>query len=283
VFETTRKATWIAESLRKDPIPDIALSAPDPLTETEIARVHDSAYVTAVKTGKPRALAESQGFTWDEGLGPMVLASNGGMVAAALTALEAGVAGSLSSGMHHASRSQGTGFCTFNGLVLAAQAALDAGCKSVLILDLDAHCGGGTHSLIGEDSRIWQVDISVNGYDAYVPSGHNVLFIVNKAEEYLRTIAGRLKILEAHAPRFDLCLYNAGMDPHEHSYGNGLAGADRPMLAERERLVFSWCREQRIPVAFGLAGGYISAHLRKADLVNLHRITLAVAANGRKT
>ena len=31
---------------------------------------------------RPRVLAESQGFAWDPGLGPMVLASNGGAVAA---------------------------------------------------------------------------------------------------------------------------------------------------------------------------------------------------------
>jgi len=30
----------------------------------------------------PRGLAESEGFTWDAGLWPMVLSSNGGAVAA---------------------------------------------------------------------------------------------------------------------------------------------------------------------------------------------------------
>ena len=75
----------------------------------------------------------------------MVCASNGGAVAAARAARAGGVAGSLSSGLHHAGRDRGAGFCTFNGLVLAARAALSEGAARVLVLDLDAHCGGGTH------------------------------------------------------------------------------------------------------------------------------------------
>jgi hypothetical protein len=51
------------------------------------------------------------------------------------------------------------------------------------------------------------------------------------------------------------------------------------MLAERERLVFAWCREKRLPVAFVLAGGYLGAGLDRAGLVALHRLTLAAAAS----
>ena len=111
-------------------------------------------------TGVPRAPAEQQGFLWNAGLWRSVLASNGGVVAAALSAMRTGVAGSLSSGLHHARRDRGSGFCTFNGLVIAAHEALDGGAGSVLILDLDAHCGGGTASLIADEPRIWHVDVS---------------------------------------------------------------------------------------------------------------------------
>lgn len=148
-FDTTRKAKWIADSLAESTIPGIELVEPDPLTRDQMATVHDLGYVLAVQTGPPRGLAESQGFSWDGGLWPMVLASNGDAVAAGLAALENGVAGSLSSGLHHARCGSGAGFCTFNGLVIAAREALAAGAGSVLILDLDAHCGGGTASQIG--------------------------------------------------------------------------------------------------------------------------------------
>ncbi len=143
VFETTRKARWVADSLAATPIPGVALVEPRPLTRAGLEQVHGPKYVRAVETGEPRYLAESQGFVWDAGLWSTVLASNGGVVAAALEALDSGMAGSLSSGLHHARRSSGAGFCTFNGLVLAARAAQAAGAESVLVLDLDAHCGGG--------------------------------------------------------------------------------------------------------------------------------------------
>jgi acetoin utilization deacetylase AcuC-like enzyme len=277
-FETTRKAGWVAASLDADPIAGLVLKAPLPLTFEQVARVHDAAYVRAVQTGVPLALAQSQGFTWDAGLWPMLLASNGGAVAAALDALQHGVCGSLSSGLHHASRRTGLGYCTFNGLVMAAQAALDAGAKSVLILDLDAHCGGGTASLITDEPRIWQFDVSVDPYDRYESSERCELRLVTQAEHYLDEIDQGLSELERRAPDFDLCLYNAGMDPFEGCADGALQGITREILATRERRVFDWCRQQHLPVAFMLAGGYIGEGLDQAGLTALHRLTLEAAA-----
>jgi len=33
------------------------------------------------------------------------------------------------------------------------------------ISDLDAHCGGGTHSIVYENPAIWNLDVSVSGFD----------------------------------------------------------------------------------------------------------------------
>ena len=77
-FETTRKAKWVADSLVASPIEGIELVRPQALTSDQVLQVHDREYVRAVETGGHRYLAESQGFTWDPGLWPMVLASNGG-------------------------------------------------------------------------------------------------------------------------------------------------------------------------------------------------------------
>jgi acetoin utilization deacetylase AcuC-like enzyme len=195
-FDTTRKAKWIADSLAASPIQGIELLEPPSLTREQVAQVHDADYIRAVETGVARDLAESQGFPWDAELWPMVLASNGGAVAAGLAALEHGVAGSLSSGLHHARRERGAGFCTFNGLVIAAREALTAGAQSILILDLDAHCGGGTRSMIQDDPRIWQVDVAVNSYDSYESSDHAWLEIVRRGADYLPTVDRRLNALD---------------------------------------------------------------------------------------
>ena len=258
----------------------IELLEPTPLTAEQILAVHDPAYVNAVRTGEPRSLAESQGFCWDPKVWSMVTSSNGGAVAAALTALEHGVAGSLSSGLHHAKAHRGEGFCTFNGLVIAAREALAAGAKSVLILDLDAHCGGGTAALIASEPRISQVDVSVSEFDRYIPTRRVRLETVDRAEDYLPTIS-RLLDDSIQESAFDLCIYNAGMDPFESSEIGALNGITREILATRERLVFDRCAGTKTPIAFVLAGGYIGADFDQAALVDLHRLTLEESARAR--
>ena len=274
-FETTRKAAWVANSLASHPIPGVGLVGNPPLTARHLAIAHSVAYINAVRTGQPRALAESQGFAWDPQLWSMVLASNGGVLAASKRALTQGVAGALSSGLHHARRDHGNGFCTFNGLAIAALKALGPKVRRILVIDLDAHCGGGTHSILGGNRAIHHLDIAVDSFDRYLPTGGNTLDLVRDPGVYLDVLDRRLDDLRGR--QFDLCLYNAGMDPHQHSPVGGLPGIDARLLARRERRVFSWCAQRKLPVAFVLAGGYIGPDLDQAGLVALHRLTLEAA------
>jgi acetoin utilization deacetylase AcuC-like enzyme len=200
-FDTVRKSSWIAESLRDDPIPGVVIVKPEPVSAATLAGVHDPAYVDAVRTGYPRHLAESQGFAWDPGMWASVTASNGGTVAAALAALDDGVAGSLSSGLHHARRGEGRGGCTFNGLALAAHAVTSRRPGEVLIVDFDAHCGGGTASLIQNSERIRQLDVAVNGFDHYAADpGKATLDVVHSGDRYLDAIQGLLTSWTPEAP-----------------------------------------------------------------------------------
>ncbi len=139
-FDTTRKSGWIADSLA---IPGLRITSPAPTTREQLLDVQSAEYVDAVITGEPASLARSQGFTWGPRLFSAVAASTGGVIAAAR---EGEISGSLSSGLHHARRGRGSGYCTFNGLAIAAKDAIRRGVPSVLILDCDAHCGGGTAS-----------------------------------------------------------------------------------------------------------------------------------------
>jgi acetoin utilization deacetylase AcuC-like enzyme len=281
-FDTTRKAGWVANSLRDRPIAGVRLREPEPLTADQLASVHHPEYVEAVRTGKPSHLASSQGFSWDPGLWPMVAASNGGAVAAALAALESGgAAGSLSSGLHHAKRHHGSGFCTFNGLALAARAAQRAGAERILVIDLDAHCGGGTHELLADDPGISQLDVAVNPFDYYEPAASGwMLDLVSDAADYLPRIARRLGERSIGRATLDLVLYNAGMDPYEGCDIGGLSGVSADILVQRERLIFDWCRAGSVPVAFVLAGGYARGEVAQAQLVELHRATIAAAVGG---
>jgi acetoin utilization deacetylase AcuC-like enzyme len=280
-FDTTRKSGWIIDSLKSQPIEGIEIDMPSLLSAGDLCEVHSEEYVEAVRYGRPKRLAESQGFHWDAGLWTMARAHASGVVAALLHALETGEnAGSLSSGQHHASYDSGAGFCTFNGIAIAAKRALKAGAKHVLIIDLDAHGAGGTHSLIAGDERIHQLDIAVNPYEHYRVWQPNTHDFIRSAGSYLPALRLRLDAFAKSQEHFDICLYYAGMDPFEDCDIGGLPGITEQLLAEREQLVFDWCRKQRIPVAFGIGGGYSNADFTRDQLVNLHRLTLGAAVEG---
>jgi acetoin utilization deacetylase AcuC-like enzyme len=282
-FDTVRKSSWIAQSLRDAPIPDVEIVEPQPVTVSDLEVIHDPVYVEAIRTGTPAHMAESQGFPWDPGLWKSVCASTGGTLAAALTALEEGVSGSLSSGLHHARRGRGAGFCTFNGIALAAHAVTRARSGDVLILDLDAHCGGGTASLIKDSSRIWQLDVAVDSFDSYTAAtGRGALEIVRSADRYLEAVKTMLARCGPQ-PSAELVLYNAGMDPFQGCDTGGLSGISEQVLEERECTVFEWAAAHGLPVAFVLAGGYVGPRLPKETLVALHRHTVRFAAGAFTT
>jgi len=164
------KFARVAEALAGEP--GIRLEEPSPLTAAQLERVHTREYIEAVRTGEPRALAESQKFPWTPELYPSVLLTGGGCLAAARRALDDGVAGALVSGFHHSHGDHGEGFCTFNSLVVAAD-ALRAGdwmaghpaksIERVAVLDMDLHYGNGTASLA--TSRPWLFNLSIYGND----------------------------------------------------------------------------------------------------------------------
>src|SRR5262249_28951953 len=131
-FETTRKSRWIAESLAREPIAGIELVAPEPTSVAVLTRVHDPAYVAAVRTGKPLELAQSQGFKWDKKLWKWDCRATGGLSDAAIRPLgPRRASGSLSSGLHHARRARGAGFCTSSPPVRRSTQA-PAPCSSLI-------------------------------------------------------------------------------------------------------------------------------------------------------
>lgn len=273
-FDTLRKAALMVESLYARPIEGVTMHASTPATIAELELVHDPAYVDAVLTGDPWDLAESNGIGWDEGLFQAVCASTGGVRDALLWALRnRRHCGAGSSGLHHARYEGGNGFCTFNGLVVAARAALGAGAQRVLILDLDAHCGGGTASLIQHMDGVEQMDVSVSTFDRYRDQPNARLFLAD-GDDYLEVVERALAAVSS-PETIDVVLYNAGMDPHQ--LAGGSHGITTEVIAEREHMVYRWAARHGLPVAFTFAGGYEGFGLTLDQVIDLHRITLEVA------
>jgi len=271
-FDTFNKAKAVAELL---PATGVDVEAPTPLTIDQVLRAHTDEYVSALETGTPPELAATQGLGWSPSLLAAVRASAGGVLQAGTTALESGgAAGSLSSGLHHARADRGQGFCTINGLAITALLLADRGYRT-LILDFDAHCGGGTASLIANTPLISQIDVSVSAYDRYQPVGQCHLQLAD-GNDYLGAVTGALQ-LAGEGPRPDLVLYNAGVDVHEHA--GGVRGITTDTVAEREQHTFEWCARNDLPVAWVLAGGYSSATFPASDVAHLHLSTVTAALN----
>lgn len=280
-FDTTRKSRWIVDHIRNTE--DDRFDIVDPQFYVEdaediITAIHDPKYVDAVKTGTPLTLAQSQGFEWDKGIFPMAVAHTAGIFAAIDSALldhvdhGVGVAGTLSSGLHHAKARTGDGFCTFNGLAAAVvKANLDYS-RPVTVLDLDAHAGGGTVSFLPwEDdgkSPSWatHLDVTVSPFDTYRYGGTLNLVIPHADDlQYLKAVDYALGMV----PDGSIVIYNAGMDPFPQ--------ISRDALRERERMVAEALVAKGCPTAFTLAGGYTTGQT-PAELVALHMETLGAFA-----
>jgi acetoin utilization deacetylase AcuC-like enzyme len=252
-FETFRKAQHIAAKVLDDRAFQLTDPAqrPDAIARAteEVMRFTDTEYLNAIVTGSPKSLAASNGLGWDEGFAPMVFNSTAGILSAIddVTKGSNCVAASLSSGLHHATARCGSGFCTINSLAIGALYAAGL-TESVAILDLDAHCGGGTQSFLDEHqaSNVMHIDVSTQPFDTYVP-GHTSSFMkIAEREHYLEEVECALDFLRERSP--SLVLYNAGVDVYPT--------VERDIVLERERMVNTIMSDLGSRCVIVMAGGY---------------------------
>jgi acetoin utilization deacetylase AcuC-like enzyme len=261
-----QKFALVADAVRE--MPDVRVAEPAPVTEGDLLRVHTPDYINAIRTGEPRALAESQKFPWSPELHPSVCLTSGGCLAAARQAIRDGVSAALVSGFHHACMDHGEGFCTFNGLVVTAETLRASGeAARVAVLDMDLHYGNGTAQLAASRPWIFAVSIYGNDYWANVPyrdvtvrhhedganhRSHALPAGCDRAT-MLRALDGALPDIAKWKP--ELLLYQAGADPYHEDPYSPLA-LDHDDLRVRDHRVFAFARENGIPIAWVLAGGY---------------------------
>jgi len=268
-LETVSKSRLIARLLGERLPGKVELVAPRPVTRAELLKVHDVAYVDSVLSGKIGRLAAGE---WSPELLQSILFSTGGMRDAVAAALESGVSACLASGQHHARRDRGFVFCTFNGIALAALKALER-VKTVGILDLDAHFGGGTFSILGSHPGVHFADVSVWDLDRWTPTEaerHHACEVAS-ASAYLPAVRRALKRMEG----VEFLIYYAGMDPHEGA--GGIEGISRRTLLSRDRIVAEWCARKGVPVLIAPAGGY-SEPLSLEEIADLHFETIRTFA-----
>lgn len=253
------KYRLLREELTRDAILPIAMLEPSPIaTRSELLLAHDADYVEAVLGGTlSRDLFRRIGLPWSPVLARRSCLTVGGSVAAARAALSDGVSGQLAGGTHHAHRSFGSGFCVFNDLAVAALVLLAQGrAARVAILDVDVHQGDGNAAILGAEPRAFVV--SLHGAKNFpfrrVPSDLDVELADGTDDRaYIDALADVLPAIEAFRP--DILLYLSGVDPLREDRLGRLA-LTHEGLAERDRLVFEFCRRRGLPVSIAIGGGY---------------------------
>jgi len=260
----------------------IQLMQAEPATDGELALAHSPAYIGAITDGTVDAKVMREiGFPWSEAMAERARRSVGATIAACRVAFKEGIAANIAGGTHHAYRDKGGGFCVFNDAAVASRLMQAEWARSrgralkVAIVDLDVHQGNGTAAIFRNDETVFTLSMhgqknfpfrkEASDFDVELPDGCG-------DDEYLHALEGALEELDR---RFEpgLVIYLAGADPHE---GDRLGRLKLTWdgLEARDRRVFDWAWQRRIPLAFAMAGGYGT---RIEDTVQVQVNTFRVA------
>ncbi|MDT8991991.1 histone deacetylase [Curvibacter sp. APW13] len=265
-------------------MPQVRLGQAEPAQDHELELVHTPLYVQGIDHGTLAASVYREiGFPWSPAMAERARRSVGASLSAARSAQREGLAANIAGGTHHAYADKGGGFCVFNDFAVAARtlqyAHVQQGGQAPLpiaIIDLDVHQGNGTARIFQGDASVFTLSLhgeknfpfrkEASTLDLGLPDGAG-------DAEYLETLEHALSELERRfAPA--LVLYLAGADPHEGDRLGRLKLTFDGLMA-RDRRVFDWCWQRRIPCAFAMGGGY--GHTLETTVqvqVNTYRIAL---------
>lgn len=248
-------------------LPGVSLHVAPLAADSELALVHEPGYIDAIADGTLPAPAQREiGFLWSPAMAERARRSVGATVAASRIALNEGIAGNLAGGTHHSYAHKGSGFCVFNDVAVAARLMQVERTRArgrpgaplrVAVIDLDVHQGNGTAHIFREDHSVFTLSLhgarnfpfrkEASDLDVELPDGCT-------DDAYLEALAQALDTLEQRfAP--ELLFYLAGADPHEGDRLGRLA-LTHDGLEARDRHVFDWAWQRRLPLVFAMAGGY---------------------------
>jgi acetoin utilization deacetylase AcuC-like enzyme len=253
------------------------LREPTGVSDDQLVRAHDPAYIAAVSSGTLEASAQRRiGFPWSPEMVERSRRSAGATLAACRSALLQGCGINLAGGTHHAHRNFGEGFCVFNDAAVAARAVqAEANVERVLIVDLDVHQGDGTAAIFAGDPSVFTFSMHCRNNFPFRKCHSDLDVELDDGtgdRAYLAALSNALpRAVECSRPQ--LAIYLAGADPFSGDRLGRLA-LTKAGLAARDRFVFATLQDTGIPVAIAMAGGYAD---RIDDIVDIHFATVACA------
>jgi len=228
-------------------------------SEETVLLTHDKVYLDKLIQQTLTASEQRKiGFPQSPQLTQRELIITQGTIDCCYYANEYGVALNVAGGTHHAYADRGEGFCLLNDMAVAANYLLNRGdAKQILIIDLDVHQGNGTAKLFEEQPSVFT--FSMHG-------AHNYPFHKEQSDldiplqdgindaEYLGMLSETLPhLIKKVNP--DFAFYLSGVDILNTDKFGKLKVTMQGCL-QRDEFVFTTLKQNNIPVAVAMGGGY---------------------------
>ncbi|MFC0096004.1 acetoin utilization protein AcuC [Micromonospora marina] len=146
--------------------PGVRLVKPEPADDALLTRVHDPAYLDAVRSAPRDPLFAGFGLGTSDNPVFDGMHEASALIAGATTAAaeavwrgEARRAVSVAGGLHHAMRARAAGFCVYNDPAVAIARLLDLGAQRIAYVDVDVHHGDGVQEIFYRDPRVLTVSL----------------------------------------------------------------------------------------------------------------------------
>jgi acetoin utilization deacetylase AcuC-like enzyme len=244
--ESPGRLRAIHDVLANAPITGVEQARPRRATKEELLRVHAPAHVEHVLSLAGRDAQLDADTAVSPGSVPASLLAAGAAAQLTLDVLR----GDTDNGFalvrppgHHAERDLAMGFCLFNNVAVAAEAALANGAQRVLVLDWDVHHGNGTqHAFAARKDVLF---CSSHQFPFYPGTGAPEEIGVGEGRGYTVNVAlpgGQgdgdygavfhdVFLPRALAYRPDVILVSAGFDPHRSDPLGGMNVTERGFAA----------------------------------------------------
>jgi len=231
---------------------------PEPCSLETLKEAHTEDYINKIKN---KTLDKNEirkiGFPLVDSVVRRSFIATGGTVLATKLALNYGIACNTAGGSHHATSSEGAGFCVFNDVAVAAKYLTSRGlANKILIIDLDVHQGNGNSEIFKNDNQVFTFSMhSKVNYPAKKSVSDLDIELEENLEdrEYIDILKNNLKYLNEE--EFDFVFYIAGVDIHYNDRLGKLKISDNGIF-ERDELVIDNFFSNKIPICGVLGGGY---------------------------
>jgi acetoin utilization protein AcuC len=160
-------------------LPTVSMSSVAAATDDELTLVHTAGYLDAVRrAGDTLQVDLAHGLgTPDDPIFPRMHEASALVAGATLGATRAVYDGTtlhgvnVAGGLHHAMRSNASGFCIYNDPAIAIAWLLEQGVERIAYVDIDVHHGDGVQSVFWDDPRVLTISIHESGRTLFPGTG----------------------------------------------------------------------------------------------------------------